>query len=211
MATSTEQRVPAVAATARRVRPSHVVLAIWVGFAIVTAVSGITGVIFGFHDDSPIAREVFGGIPGALKLAFYVVTPVMIVAAGVLFTQRVRNYERGQPDRRETTAKNVGRRLRDFRAGMYMQTLLRDPAAGRHALDDLLRLPRALRRHDRARDRPSAPREREVPPRRCVPRLLGGGRRSRRDLPRRHRLGFDQALRPASLSHPHQDARPSMR
>ena len=26
--------------------------------------------------------------------------------------------------------KNVGRRLRDFRAGMYMQTLLRDPAAG---------------------------------------------------------------------------------
>ena len=130
MATSTEQRVPAVAATARRIRPSHVVLAIWVGFAIVTAVSGITGVIFGFHDDSPIAREVFGGIPGALKLAFYVVTPVMIVAAGVLFTQRVRNYERGQPDRRETTAKNVGRRLRDFRAGMYMQTLLRDPAAG---------------------------------------------------------------------------------
>jgi Fe-S oxidoreductase/nitrate reductase gamma subunit len=130
MATSTEPRVPAVAATARRVRPSHVVLAIWVGFAIVTAVSGITGVIFGFHDDSPVAREVFGGIPGALKLAFYVVTPVLIVAAGVLFTQRVRNYERGQPDRRETTAKNVGRRLRDFRAGMYMQTLLRDPAAG---------------------------------------------------------------------------------
>ena len=44
--------------------------------------------------------------------------------------QRVRNCERGAPDRRATTAKNVGRRLRDFRAGVYMQTLLRDPAAG---------------------------------------------------------------------------------
>jgi Fe-S oxidoreductase/nitrate reductase gamma subunit len=42
----------------------------------------------------------------------------------------VRNYERGAPDRRATTTKNIGRRLRDFRAGMYMQTLLRDPAAG---------------------------------------------------------------------------------
>ena len=206
MATSTEQRVPAVAATARRIRPSHVVLAIWVGFAIVTAVSGVTGVIFGFHDDSPIAREVFGGIPGALKLAFYVVTPVMIVAAGVLFTQRVRNYERGQPDRRETTAKNVGRRLRDFRAGMYMQTLLRDPAAGvMHSMiyfgflvlfgvTTVLEIDHQL------------PETREVPPRRCVPRLLGGGRCGGRDLPRRHRLGFDQALRTASLSHPHQDA-----
>ena len=35
-----------------------------------------------------------------------------------------------QPDRRTTTPKNVKRRLADFRAGVYMQTLLRDPAAG---------------------------------------------------------------------------------
>jgi Fe-S oxidoreductase/nitrate reductase gamma subunit len=42
----------------------------------------------------------------------------------------VRNWERGQPDRRTTTPRNVKRRLADFRAGVYMQTLLRDPAAG---------------------------------------------------------------------------------
>ena len=42
----------------------------------------------------------------------------------------MRNWERGQPDRRTTTPKNVKRRLADFRAGVYMQTLLRDPAAG---------------------------------------------------------------------------------
>jgi Fe-S oxidoreductase/nitrate reductase gamma subunit len=106
------------------------VLAIWVGFALVTIVSGITGVVFEFHDDSPVSREVFGGIPSPLRLAFYVVTPLLVVCAGVLFWQRVRNYERGAPDRRATTTRNIGRRLRDFRSGMYMQTLLRDPAAG---------------------------------------------------------------------------------
>ncbi len=127
---ATTERAAPVTAVARRLRPSDVVLAIWVGFALVTIVSGITGVVFEFHDDSIVSREVFGGIPSALRLSFYVVTPLLIVCAGVLFWQRVRNYERGAPDRRATTSKNVGRRLRDFRAGMYMQTLLRDPAAG---------------------------------------------------------------------------------
>ena len=134
MATTTSERATTerrpVSTVARRLRPSDVVLAIWVGFALVTIVSGITGVVFEFHDDSVVSREVFGGIPSALRLAFYVVTPLLIVCAGVLFWQRVRNCERGAPDRRATTSKNVGRRLRDFRAGMYMQTLLRDPAAG---------------------------------------------------------------------------------
>jgi Fe-S oxidoreductase/nitrate reductase gamma subunit len=43
---------------------------------------------------------------------------------------RVRNYARGGPDDRRTTRANAKRRLGDFRAGVYMQTLLRDPAAG---------------------------------------------------------------------------------
>ena len=97
---ATTERAAPVTAVARRLRPSDVVLAIWVGFALVTIVSGITGVVFEFHDDSIVSREVFGGIPSALRLAFYVVTPLLIVCAGVLFSQRVRNYERGAPDRR---------------------------------------------------------------------------------------------------------------
>ena len=35
-----------------------------------------------------------------------------------------------QPDDRRTNKRNVHRRLRDFRAGVWMRTLLRDPAAG---------------------------------------------------------------------------------
>src|SRR5690606_22046136 len=40
------------------------------------------------------------------------------------------NWQRGVPENRRTTVENAPRRLKDFRAGVYMQTLLRDPAAG---------------------------------------------------------------------------------
>ena len=55
---------------------------------------------------------------------------MLLVYGAVLFSYRVRNWERGRPDNRATTSKNVKRRFADFRAGVYMQTLLRDPAAG---------------------------------------------------------------------------------
>jgi hypothetical protein len=61
---------------------------------------------------------------------FYILVPVMIIAGAVMFAQRTKNWERGKPDNRSTTSKNFKRRMTDFRAGVYMQTLLRDPAAG---------------------------------------------------------------------------------
>ena len=62
--------------------------------------------------------------------AFYVTAAVMLFVCAWLVSQRVRNYERGAPDDRRTTKGNLHRRMRDFRAGVWMQTLLRDPAAG---------------------------------------------------------------------------------
>ena len=118
-----------------RVKPHHLALAIGVAFALVTAVSGIAANTFGFHNDNAVHREVFGNIPGALKLAFYVITPLLILFGAWNFAQRVRNWERGTPDRRATTGNNIHRRVRDYRAGVMMQTLLRDPIAGAmHAL-----------------------------------------------------------------------------
>lgn len=114
----------------KRIKGPHLVLVIGLAFAIVTALSGVAATVFQQHDQSPTTREVFGGIPASLKIAFYVMVSILLVYGAVLFSQRVKNWTRGKPDDRRTTPKNVKRRLGDFRAGVYMQTLLRDPAAG---------------------------------------------------------------------------------
>ncbi|MEL7210436.1 MAG: iron-sulfur protein, partial [Actinomycetota bacterium] len=114
----------------KRIKPHQLVIGLGVAIALFTVVSGIVSTVAGFEEDSPISRKVFGNIPDALKVAFYTVIPVLLVYGAVLFSQRVKNWERGAPDRRETTKKNLPQRLADFRAGVYMQTLLRDPAAG---------------------------------------------------------------------------------
>ncbi|GIS99342.1 MAG: hypothetical protein CM1200mP26_10550 [Acidimicrobiales bacterium] len=119
----------------RRLRPNHAVIGLGVLVALFTAASGVASVVNEFHDDSPITREVFANIPGPLKLAFYSVIPLLIIYGAVLFSYRVQNWQRGAPDDRSTKPANVKRRFGDFRSGVYMQTLLRDPAAGvMHAL-----------------------------------------------------------------------------
>ena len=114
----------------KRVRPHHLVIGLGAAIATFTAFSGISPLITHWHDDSPIQREVFGGIPGPVKLSFYVIIPLVLLYGSVMFAMRVKNWERGTPDNRATTPKNVKRRFGDFRSGAYMQTLLRDPAAG---------------------------------------------------------------------------------
>ena len=114
----------------RRVKPHQLVLAAGIVAGLVFAFSGIVPALVDWHDDSDVSREVFGNIPGWVKAAFYVITAAMAVVVGKLASDRVRNIERGQPDDRRTTPGNLHRRLRDFRAGVYMRTLMRDPAAG---------------------------------------------------------------------------------
>ena len=114
----------------QRIRPHRAVIGLGLMVALFTAGSGVVSAITGFHDDSPITREVFGNIPDALKVTFYTVIPVVLVYGAVLFANRVRNWSRGTPDNRSTTGGNAKRRVTSFRAGVYMQTLLREPAAG---------------------------------------------------------------------------------
>ena len=98
--------------------------------AVVTIGSGIASAVFQFHDDAEIQREVFGNIPGQLKLAFYTVLPIVLIWATLQLSLRVRNWERGAPDRRSITKENLPKRMARFRAGIYMQTLMREPGAG---------------------------------------------------------------------------------
>ncbi|MEY2425548.1 MAG: hypothetical protein QOI61_1120 [Actinomycetota bacterium] len=116
--------------SSRRIRPSHVALALGAFWALLTYALGISGAIFGFHDDSPVARPDFLNVPSPVKGIFYGVVGTMFLAVGYLFSLRVQNWERGQPDRRKTTPKNAKHRLEAFRSGVWMRTLLRDGAAG---------------------------------------------------------------------------------
>ena len=114
----------------RRIKPHQLALGLGVLIAAVTVVSGIAATVFQFHGDSEVTREVFGNIPSPIKAAFYMIVPITLLYGAVAFSQRMKNWERGAPENRRTTTKNAKQRLKDFRAGVYMQTLLRDPAAG---------------------------------------------------------------------------------
>ena len=58
-------------ATKKRLTAPQLVLLIGLGIALVTVVSGIAIGVFSHTEDNPVTREVFGGIPWYLKLAFY--------------------------------------------------------------------------------------------------------------------------------------------
>jgi Fe-S oxidoreductase/nitrate reductase gamma subunit len=114
----------------KRIKPHQLAIGLGLGIAIFTLVSGVMPLITDWHNENAIHREVFVNIPGALKLAFYTVIPVMLTWGAIQFANRMKNWERGGPAMRRTTAKNVKKRAESFRAGVYMQTLLRDSAAG---------------------------------------------------------------------------------
>ncbi len=124
------EELAATTDSSNRLKASH----LWVGvgglIAGVTVLSGIAATVLQWHDDSEVQREVFENIPSAFRLGFYTIVPILILWASVQMGYRVKNWERGAPDRRKTTPKNFKKRMADFRSGVYMQTLMRDPAAG---------------------------------------------------------------------------------
>ena len=114
----------------KRLKPHQLVIGIGCAMGVFILASGVLPLITEWHNENAVHREVFGNIPGPLKIAFYTVMPAMIIWGAFVFADRVRNWERGVSDRRRLTPKNAKKRLGDFRAGVYMQTLLRDSAAG---------------------------------------------------------------------------------
>ena len=112
-----------------------------------------------------------------------------------LVSLRVRNYERGKPDNRRTNKGNVHRRMRDFRKGVWMRTLLRDPAAGvMHSIIYfgflVLFIVTVLLEIDH-----QLPGLAEVPARPHLPGVRVHRRPVRPRLPRRHPVGVRAALR----------------
>jgi Fe-S oxidoreductase/nitrate reductase gamma subunit len=113
-----------------RPKPHQLVLVVGALLALFTMASGIVPRITEWTEASRITRHAFVNVPDPLYWAFYATTAAMLFVCAWLVSLRVRNYERGQPDDRRTTRHNLHRRLADLRSGVWMQTLLRDPAAG---------------------------------------------------------------------------------
>ena len=129
--TETAERDDDATTTNGGFRPHHLALGLGLLFAGFTLVSGIVPLLTGWDHEDPVHRVVFVNVPAPLQVAFYTVVPILIVWGAFRFAERMKNWERGRaaPTRR-TTVKNAQRRFGDYRAGVYMRTLLRDPAAG---------------------------------------------------------------------------------
>ena len=121
---------PAAASGPGRIRPHQLAIGLGIGIAVFTVMSGILPQITGWENDNAIHRTVFVNVPDPLVVVFYTVVPLMLVWGAFQFANRMKNWERGGPAQRTTTVKNAKKRAADFRAGVYMQTLLRDSAAG---------------------------------------------------------------------------------
>jgi nitrate reductase gamma subunit/ferredoxin len=114
----------------KRLKPHQLSLGLGIGMGAFILLSGVLPQITHWHNENEVHRTVFGNVPGPLQIAFYTLIPVMVVWGAFRFADRMKNWERGAVAKRRTTTKNVKRRAADFRAGVYMRTLLRDSAAG---------------------------------------------------------------------------------
>jgi hypothetical protein len=111
-------------------KPSQLFILVGVLLALLTAASGIVAALEGWEDKSAVSRRVFVDIPSPVQVVFYTAIPLLFLWAAWQLSLRAKNWERGAPDRRVTDRLHFRRRAEGYRKGVYMQTLLRDSAAG---------------------------------------------------------------------------------
>src|SRR5258708_33199039 len=104
----------------------QVVLGAGIALFVFVIASGVLPAIPGWHDHSPIQREVFVNVPTALKVAFYGAVATMLLVVAWLASLRVLNYDRGQADNRRTTRKSVEELANTYRDGVWRPTPLSD-------------------------------------------------------------------------------------
>ena len=93
-----EQAAAASDQSSRRIRPHHVVIGFGVGVGLFTVGSGLLPLITEWHDDTGAARGLRQH-PERAEAGLLHVFPILILYGRGAVRQRVRNWERGAPDR----------------------------------------------------------------------------------------------------------------
>jgi Fe-S oxidoreductase/nitrate reductase gamma subunit len=112
--------------SARRPSAAQVLETFGVLSALGTLALGVLGTIPA-HPSFEIGREVFGNVPDAVVLVFYVGLAAFLWLAFHLFAQRAASWQQGAGERRTGRWRERLARLYD---GLSMKTLMRDPRAG---------------------------------------------------------------------------------
>ncbi|HEU4894712.1 MAG TPA: iron-sulfur protein, partial [Acidimicrobiia bacterium] len=110
----------------RRPTAAQVLEALGVLSAVGTLALGALGTIPA-HPRFEVGREVFGNVPDAAVLVFYVGLSAFLWLTFHLFAQRAASWQQGGADRRTGHWKE---RLARLYEGLSMKTLMRDPRAG---------------------------------------------------------------------------------
>jgi Fe-S oxidoreductase/nitrate reductase gamma subunit len=122
----TEERQEEAAPARPGLGPARVLEGLGVLLAFGTLALGILGTIPD-HPEFEIGREVFGNIPVALQVVFYIGVAGFVWLMLHLFARRARAWALGSPEVRRG---RWGERLRRLDAGLRMKTLMRDRRTG---------------------------------------------------------------------------------
>jgi hypothetical protein len=113
-------------ASDRRPTAARVLEALGALFAIGTLMLGFLGTL-PEHPDVAVGREVFGDIPDAMVLVFYIGVSAFVWLMFHLFAERAVSWQQGD---RESRTGRWGERFHRLYEGLTMKTLMRDRRSG---------------------------------------------------------------------------------
>ena len=152
-----------------RIKPHLFVLVVGALVMVGAFFSGVFPRITKWHDDAPVAREVFVNIPDPLYWAFYTTVPVMLFMVAYLVSLRVPELRARRPRRPAHDEAEPAQAHQGVPQGRLDADAAARPRRRDHALLHLLRLHLPVHHHGDPRDRPPVARVDEVPARPYVP------------------------------------------
>ncbi|HEY4606954.1 MAG TPA: heterodisulfide reductase-related iron-sulfur binding cluster [Acidimicrobiia bacterium] len=122
----TEKTQETMESPRRLLAPARILEGLGIAGAIGTVALGAAGTIPAEHEVE-VGRVVFGNIPDAVQVVFYLTVAGFIWLAFHLFARRAQGWSLG---RSEPRTGKWGERVRGLDAGLRMKTLMRDPRSG---------------------------------------------------------------------------------